>query len=103
QSNELTFDVRVNGVSSAAPAQAPTGPAHPIGQPVVLSNTTGTVLALTVNSVKDGARSSNQFNKPAGRWVAVDGSVSNLGSINLTINPLDFVLQTVDGFIVNRG
>ena len=49
------------------------------------------------------AASSNQFNRPNGRWVVIDWQITNDGSENVNVNPFDFVVQTTDGFIIEPG
>ena len=60
-------------------------------------------ISVTVNKIIDPATSSNRFNQPKGRWVVVDWSIVNQGTQSLDINPLDFRLQTTDGFVIAEG
>jgi len=74
-----------------------------IGDTTVLTTPAGLRLALTVNAVNDPVQSSNQFNKPNGRWVLVDWTIKNEGTIDFDPTFIDFKLQTADGFLITRG
>ena len=89
---------------SPTPSPSPTPPpAKLVGNTTVAVGRGGVQLALTVNAIKDPAISTNQFNQPNGRWVSVDWSIVNQGSTTQDINPLDFKLQTADGFVIEEG
>lgn len=86
------------------PSPAPTLTAPPkIGQASTLTNQQGLRIVVTVHGVTDPAESSNQFNKPKGRWALVDWSVKNEGQSNFNVNLLSFKLQTTDGFLYDFG
>ena len=60
-------------------------------------------LALTVNSVADPVESTNSFNQPQRRFVLVDWTATNEGTVNFDPFRGNFKLQTADGFLVDPG
>lgn len=97
-----TVTVVVTPPPTPSPSATPP-PAKVVGNTTVAVGRGGVQLALTVNAIKDPAISTNQFNQPHGRWVSVDWSIVNQGSATQDINPLDFKLQTADGFVIEEG
>jgi len=74
-----------------------------VGETTVLTTPAGLRLAVTVHSIADPAQSTNRFNTPDGRWVLVDWSIKNEGTIDFDPGYTDFKLQTADGFLITRG
>lgn len=103
----VTKTITVVTTPPPTPTPSPT-PAPPPGGRLGVASLFGTPdgstkVAVTVNAITDPAISSNQFNAPKGRWVVVDWTVTNRGAKNLDVNPLDFKLQTADGFLYSEG
>lgn len=97
---------------AAPPPAAPAPPAAPppppaasfpgVGQTTLVTGQ-GARFVVSVHAVTDPARSTNQFNTPKGRWVLVDYSVENIGSIEFSFSPLALKLQTADAYLIQRG
>lgn len=91
----------------AAPAAVPPAPAPAtgkrIGETTVLTMPSGLRLAITAHGITDPVQSSNRANNPSGRWVLIDWSIKNEGTIDFDPGYSDFKLQTMDGFLVQRG
>lgn len=101
-------------VESAAPAVPPVPapavpPAQPasgtkrIGETTILTGESGVRIAVTVFSLKDNATSTNQFNKPDGRWVVTEWEIKNEGSTDFRVFRTSFKLQTTDGNLITPG
>jgi hypothetical protein len=80
---------------AAAPARA--------GQPMAITTEAGEHLTVTVNAIIDPAQSTNKYNQPKGRFVVIDWTLRNDGSIGHVVSIYEFKLQTADGFLYDRG
>jgi hypothetical protein len=87
--------------SAPAPTAAPA--AKRIGDSTTLTSPAGLRIVVTVFSVKDNAKSTNQFNTPKGRWVVTEWEVKNEGTTDAKLFRGDFKLQTADGSLVTYG
>jgi Domain of unknown function (DUF4352) len=87
-----------------SPTPTPAPVAKKIGSPVLVGSGDGSVkLEITVNSLKDPSPSTNQFNRPMGRFVLLDWTIRNVGTKETDLNPLYLKLQTTDGFLVQEA
>lgn len=90
--------------ASAPRAPAPAAaPARRIGDTTVLTTPAGLRIAVTVNGRENNVPPPTRFALPSGRYVALDWTVKNEGSIDLNLNRLDFKIQTADGFLIDRS
>ncbi len=78
-------------------------PASDIAENGVVTIPRGGKIRVTVHRLTDPARSSNQFNKPDGRWVLVEATVENIGTDSYSFNPLSLKLQTDESYSYTRG
>lgn len=85
---------------TATSAQASAAPKR-IGETTTLTSPSGIRLLVTVHSVKDNVKSSNQFVKPEGRFVSVEWSIKNDGADNAQVSYTSLKLVTVDGFVID--
>lgn len=89
-------------VGAPASLLTPTSPPK-VGDTVPITLESGERLEVTVNSVIDPATSTHPYNKAKGRWVVLDWTISNRGSIGHRVNIYACLLQTADGFMLNLG
>jgi hypothetical protein len=95
-------------VASTATAVPPSPTPAPkrVGEPVLF---TGTIsgrpvrFSITLNAIRDPATSSNQFNRPSGRWVVLDWTIRNEGTENASFVGLDLKILTTEDFVIGRG
>lgn len=94
--------------AASAPPAAPQPPPAAsssfggVGQTTLVTGQ-GARFVVSVHAVTDPARSTNQFNTAKGRWVLVDYSVENIGSVEFSFSPLALKLQTADAYLIQRG
>jgi hypothetical protein len=90
-----------------APPPPPPAAAQPpprvAAAPGRYSDDRGVVLDISVGSLRDGVTSSNQFNRPRGRWAVLNWQVRNEGTSSFTVNPLYLQLQTQDDSLFEKG
>lgn len=73
-----------------------------IGDLTVLEASSGLRLVLVVNAVEDNVKPGKYDSAPKGRYMAVDWTIKNEGSVEARVNRLHFKLQTAEGFIIQR-
>ena len=94
---------RAPGVLGSSLSQALASAPPVVGQPVAVTTEAGEKLTVTVNAIVDPAPSSFKYNQPKGRFVVLDWSIRNDGSIEHAVSPFAFQLQTADGFMYRFG
>jgi hypothetical protein len=80
---------------SAQDPPPPCAPAPPAPNAVTVRDQSST-FAVAVLGFQDPAIGTNQFNRPMGRFVVVDWSVTNTGTEDADLNVLRLVLRTTD-------
>ena len=73
------------------------------GETVPITLESGERLEVAINNLIDPAVSTHPFNKAKGRWVVVDWTIANRGSIGHRVNIFACLLQTADGFMLKVG
>lgn len=89
---------------SIMPTPIPASPStRRIGDTTTLTSPSGLRILVTVNAIEDNAKPGRYDSPAQGRYVVVDWTLKNEGNEDLSVNRLDFKLQTSDGYIVERA
>lgn len=80
-----------------------TAPVKRIGDTTSLTAPSGLRLLVTVNDVDDNMKPGRYDTPAEGRYVTVDWTIKNDGTTDMSVNRLDFKLQTADDFVIQRA